>query len=160
MGIDPQSLYHRPPYLLLIDNDVEEIHRIASWLRKEGVVPRCVVLRDGKEANDFLLYRGKYRKHPRLKPSLILLKLQLPKMTGFEVLRYIRNDSDLRNVPVVVLSDTGSDLDRREALRIGANAFVGRDRRVGASERNVKMIAAIWKASSMAPVHQHYSFEV
>ncbi len=140
---------YQSPYVLLIDHDTEEVNLISSHFRKEGLLFRCVVLRDGREAIDFLFYRGKYRKYPRVKPSLILLKQQLPKITGFEVLRYIRDDTDLRNVPVVILSDTESDLDRREALKIGANAFVCRDRRIGAFERSMQMILMIWRASSM-----------
>ena len=60
----------------------------------------------------------------RLKPDLILLDIMMPKMDGLEVCRHLKSDPALAKIPVVLLSARAQDMDIREGLEIGADAYL------------------------------------
>lgn len=97
----------RPMEILLVEDDLEDAGLTMEALR-EGPVPcRVSLVRDGEEATDFLFRREHFSRAPR--PDIVLLDVNLPKRDGREVLAEIRADSELRRIPVVIL--TGSDLE-------------------------------------------------
>jgi CheY-like chemotaxis protein len=82
-------------------------------LRRNGY--SVIVAVDGEEA------LAKAREH---KPDLILLDVMMPKLTGFEVLDRLRDDSTTRSIPVIMLSNLGQESDMQEAVERGARAYV------------------------------------
>ena len=83
---------------------------------------RLHVVRDGLQALAFLRNEGEYADAPR--PGLILLDLTLPKLDGHEVLAVIKEDADLRRIPVVVLTTSEAEEDILRSYQLHANAFV------------------------------------
>ena len=79
-------------------------------------------MKDGVEAMEFLHRRGKYRDAPR--PDIILLDLNLPKRDGREVLHDIKNDADLKRIPVVVLTTSKAEEDVLRTSNLHANCYV------------------------------------
>ena len=79
-------------------------------------------VRDGEEALDFLHRRGDYHDAPR--PHLMLLDLKMPKVNGLEVLDDMKNDPELRSIPVVVLTSSDRPEDIAETYRRGGNSYV------------------------------------
>lgn len=77
---------------------------------------------DGKEALDFLRRRGRYVDAP--KPNLVLLNLNMPRVSGFEVLQAIKDDPNISDIPAVVFSSSRMDKDRAKCLALGARSFV------------------------------------
>jgi DNA-binding response OmpR family regulator len=71
---------------------------------KHRIGTELVVARDGEEALDYLYRQGKFQRRLPGNPSLILLDVRIPKVNGIEVLHQIKNDDDLKNIPVVVLT--------------------------------------------------------
>jgi CheY-like chemotaxis protein len=78
--------------------------------------------KDGVEALDFLHRRGKHAKAPR--PDLILLDLNLPRKDGREVLSEIKNDEDLKTIPVVILTTSQAEEDVVKSYHLHANCYV------------------------------------
>jgi two-component system, chemotaxis family, response regulator Rcp1 len=81
-----------------------------------------LVAQDGEEALDYVYRRGRFSEMP--KPDLVVLDLNLPKSDGSDILRAIRETSDLRDVPVVVLTSSDSPRDRAAAQRLGADGYI------------------------------------
>jgi two-component system, chemotaxis family, response regulator Rcp1 len=79
-------------------------------------------VRDGAEALDFVYRRGDYGDRPR--PHLILLDLRMPRVHGIEVLEVLKNDPDLRSIPIAVLTSSDRQQDIDASYRAGSNAYL------------------------------------
>ena len=107
------------PILLIEDNPMDVDLTRRAFVRHNLTNP-LEVLRDGQEALDFF---SSWRMGDLL-PSVVLLDLKLPKVSGLEVLRIIREHSVLGTVPVVVLTSSSEDVDIHEAYLLGANSYI------------------------------------
>jgi CheY-like chemotaxis protein len=111
--------------LLVEDNpDDEELTRYA--FRKSNVVNQIVVAHDGQEALDMLFGPEGPEKNRdlRLRPSVILLDLKLPKVGGLDVLRRIRSDPRSQCLPVIVLTSSREQEDLIASYQLGCNSYV------------------------------------
>jgi two-component system, chemotaxis family, response regulator Rcp1 len=106
----------RPMEILMIEDDLEDAGLTMEAL--DQVCCRVSLIRDGQEAVEFLRREGKFARVP--KPDLILLDMNLPKLSGREILAEIRHDSQFDRVPVVVLtsSETHREVLQDEGLRV------------------------------------------
>src|SRR5262245_15258383 len=95
----------RPMELLLVEDNLIHSRFMLEVLKQSGIVHRLTIVRDGAEAIAFLRREGVFARAPR--PDLVLLDLMLPKINGLGVLAMVKEDSQLRAIPVVVL--TASD---------------------------------------------------
>jgi len=107
------------PILLIEDNPMDIDLTRRAFVRHNLTNP-LEVLRDGQEALDFF---SNWRTSD-LAPSVVLLDLKLPKVSGLEVLRAIREHSVLGTIPVVVLTSSSEDIDVHEAYLLGANSYI------------------------------------
>ena len=107
--------------LLVEDNPGDE--RLTREALKEGKVYNNLHwAKDGVEALDFLHKRGRHAGAPR--PDIILLDLNLPKKDGREVLAVIKNDAELKHIPVVVLTTSEAEEDVLKSYSLHANCYV------------------------------------
>ena len=102
----------KPVHILLIDDDEVDVIAVRRAFRKTRIDVPVEVVGDGIEALRVLRGNGIHRPLPR--PYLILLDLNMPRMSGLEFLEELRDDPDLRHAPVFVLT---SSLDREQKLR-------------------------------------------
>ena len=110
--------------LLAEDSEHDIIATQRAW-KKYKIVNPLVVVRDGEECLDYLYRRGRYADpETTLRPKVLLLDLNMPKMDGFAVLKDIRNDGNLRHLPVVVLTTSKAEQDRMESYELGVNAYI------------------------------------
>ena len=109
--------------ILLVEDRADDVDLTLRALEKAQIANEVVVCRDGVEALDFLFARGGHLGRAAL-PELILLDLNLPKITGLEVLRQIRADDRTRRIPVVMLTSSAEDQDILSSYDFGANSFV------------------------------------
>ncbi len=94
-------------------------------LRKHKLANKIHVVRDGEEALDFLFCRGAYgQRDCNGPPKVILLDLKLPKVSGLEVLKAIKDDPRTRAVPVVVMTSSREQRDMVEGYRLGVNSYI------------------------------------
>ena len=113
-----------PALILLIEDNQDHAELVIRNLEENRVANKLVHLATGEAALDYLFHRGDYADasmSPR--PHLILLDLRLPKIDGLEVLKEIKN-SELKGIPVVVLSSSETDLDLKKAYEMGANSYL------------------------------------
>jgi two-component system, chemotaxis family, response regulator Rcp1 len=118
-----QNAEESPPVEILLVEDNPGDHRLTKEALHEGKVYNNLHwVTDGVEALDFLKQRGKYTKAPR--PDIILLDLNLPKKDGREVLSEIKQDDDLRAIPVVILTTSQAEEDVLRSYDLHANCYV------------------------------------
>jgi two-component system response regulator len=113
---------HRP--ILLVEDNPNDEELTLRALEKSHVLNPVVVARDGAEALDYLLARGKHAAQPPPLPQVVLLDLKLPKVDGLEVLRSLRADARTRLLPVVILSSSKEQQDLISSYELGANSYV------------------------------------
>jgi CheY-like chemotaxis protein len=113
---------HTPIEILLVEDNEGDVRLTREVLRDGRVRNTLNVVGDGVEALAYLRREGQYAD---AKPQdLILLDLNLPKMDGREVLAKIKDDPDLRRIPVVVLTTSSSERDVLSAYDLHANCYI------------------------------------
>jgi CheY-like chemotaxis protein len=110
--------------MLLVEDDPRDVELTLEALAESNLANEVDVARDGKEALDYLYYRGRFTQRPQETPAVVLLDLKMPKVSGIEVLRQIKKDESLKMIPVVVLSSSAEERDVIESYKLGVNAYV------------------------------------
>jgi len=111
--------------VLLVEDNVDDERLTLRALKKNNIMNEVVVACDGEEALDFLFGRNKYSgRDVSQTPAVIILDLKLPKLSGLEVLKEIRDREETMLLPVVVLTSTDDDEQVKESARLGANSFI------------------------------------
>jgi CheY-like chemotaxis protein len=111
-----------PIEVLLVEDDPGDVLMTQEAFEEHKVRNKLNVVPDGEEALAYLRREGKYADATR--PDLILLDLNLPRIDGREVLQVIKEDQDLRRIPVVVLTTSQADDDILRSYSLHANAYV------------------------------------
>lgn len=112
----------RPVEILLVEDNPGDVDLTLEALEDAKMRNNVSVARDGQEALDFLRGEDGFEDTPR--PDLILLDLNLPKKDGREVLRIVKDDPDLKSIPVVVLTTSNDEKDVLESYEHRANAYI------------------------------------
>ena len=111
-----------------------------------------VIVNDGQEAVDYLDGKGPYADradHPL--PALIVLDLKMPRMDGFDVLAWLAERPDLKEIPAVVLSSSPNELDMGKARQLGARAYFVKPHRFDELIKIVQELQSHWLAAG-API--------
>lgn len=111
-----------PIEILLVEDNHVDVKLTREALAEAKIRNNMHVARDGEEALDFLFQRGRFK--DAVRPDIILLDLNLPRIDGREILATIKEDSSLRRIPVVVLTTSRSDQDIISSYDLNVNCFV------------------------------------
>ena len=103
--------------ILLVEDSSADVELTLRALSQHNLANHVQVARDGAEAIEFL--QGSNRS-----PKVVLLDLKLPKVSGLDVLRRIKDDERTKRIPVVVLTSSREEPDIAEAYRLGANSYI------------------------------------
>jgi CheY-like chemotaxis protein/predicted XRE-type DNA-binding protein len=111
--------------ILLVEDNSHDVDLTTHAFKRARIANPLHVARDGVEALDFIFARGRYahRRDLRL-PGLILLDLDLPKMSGLDVLQEVKADPVTRNIPVIILTVSSRDRDINACRRLGADHYI------------------------------------
>jgi CheY-like chemotaxis protein len=112
----------RPIEILMVEDNPADARLAVEALKEAKVRNRMSVVEDGVEALAFLRRQGRHAEAPR--PDLIFLDLNLPKKDGREVLKEIKEDKDLKRIPVVILTTSSAEEDILKSYDLHANCFV------------------------------------
>ena len=138
--------------ILLVEDNPRDAELTIRALRKSNLANRLITVEDGAEALDFIFCRGKYATrdsgHP---PKVILLDLKLPKVSGLEVLRALKQDDRSRAIPVVVVTSSREDPDIKTAYGLGANSYVVKPVDFDAFAEAVSSLGLYWLLVNQPP---------
>ena len=113
------------PAILLAEDSEDDVILIKRAFRKAGIRSPLVAVHDGEEAISYLTGFGRFADRTQFPfPALFLLDLKMPIQDGFEVLRWLRTQPDLKNLPVIVLTQSDRIKDANEAYKLGAYSFL------------------------------------
>ena len=110
--------------ILLVEDSPHDAELVAQAFESIGLAGRMLIARDGEQGRNLLQRQPNSAEGQLVRPILILLDLKLPKISGLELLKIIRDDPELRRIPVVALTSSRESRDVEEAYRLGVNAFV------------------------------------
>jgi two-component system response regulator len=111
--------------ILLVEDDDLDAELASRAFQRAKVTNALVRVRDGMEALDYLFARGKYAARDVDEvPVFVLLDLNIPKISGLDVLKAIREDESIRHLPVIILTSSGEERDRLGAYKHFANSYV------------------------------------
>ena len=144
----------RPFDILLVEDNPADVEITLEAFRRSKSTNRIHVCRDGEEALDFLLRRGRYaRSESPARPDLILLDLNLPGTSGVEVLQAVKDSAELRDIPVVMLTTSDRDEDVGRCYRHGANSYLTKPVQFDDCLQLVGEIQNYWLKLSKLPPH-------
>ena len=110
--------------ILVADDDQNDVFFLRRAFQKSGLEHSVVHVSDGQEAIDYLRGDADYSDRARFPlPALLLLDLKMPKVDGFDVLHWLKARSDLKELPVVVLSSSSREDDIQRARSLGADDY-------------------------------------
>lgn len=112
----------RPVELLLIEDNSGDILLTKEAFEEINFTENLSVVTDGESALDYLYKRGRYEEVTT--PDLIILDLNIPRIDGKEILQKLKNDNDLKRIPIIVLSTSKSEKDIKACYDLQANCYL------------------------------------
>lgn len=118
------TISREPIQILLVEDSPSDAELTIDALRSARVLNTVTRVSDGVEALRYLRHEGDYADQPH--PDLILLDLNLPRMSGYELLEIIKNDEALRRIPVIILTTSRAERDIARSYQLQANCYVSK----------------------------------
>lgn len=140
-------LRSEPIELLVVEDNPGDVRLLREAFDEGGAVINYQVARDGEEALKLLLAA-----EPKRRPDLILLDLNLPKISGHEVLRRLKADPELKRIPVIILSSSKAEADIRKAYDAHANAYLKKPSTLEGLLAATEHITKFWMRTATLPV--------
>ena len=137
--------------ILLVEDDPKDIELTLLALEEYQFANGVDVVHDGEEALDYLYHRGNFQKRDKCNPTVVILDLKLPKVSGLDVLRRMRSDENLRLVPVVILTSSREEQDLITSYKLGVNAYVVKPVDFHKFIEAVKTLGVFWVAFNESP---------
>lgn len=145
---------HKPVEILLVEDNHIDVKLTKEALREGKVRNNLHVARDGEEAINFLYRKGDFANAVR--PDIIFLDLNLPRIDGREILQRIKTDPNLRRIPVVVLTTSGADEDIVRSYDLHVNCYITKPVDMEQFISVVKAIDNFWFTVVALPIeHEH-----
>lgn len=133
---------HRPAQVLLVEDNVGDAMLTRRAFKSAKIGNQLTIAKSGEEALAILLKQGEYAE--ALMPDLILLDLNLPQMSGQDVLNFIKNEEQLKHIPVIVLSSSKAEQDVIKSYNLHANGYVVKPISVDNFSEVIQKIEAFW----------------
>ena len=142
-----------PITLLLVEDDPADQKLIKTSLKNQRLANDLYVVSSGEEGLDFLHHRGDYS-NGCTQPDLILLDLNMPGMGGKEFLKRIKNDENLKQIPVVILTTSDSERDIIDSYKLQASGYVHKPVTLDEFKGVMEKIEAYWFVLCKRPPKQ------
>ncbi len=137
--------------LLLVEDNPADVGLVEEAFRESRILYEIHVAEDGLEASRFLRKQGRYAN--AVTPDLILLDWNLPKRNGREVLEDVKSDSELRSIPVIVLTTSDDEHDVLRAYGLHANCYMTKPVDLDVFMGKIRSIEEFWMTMVRLPQH-------
>jgi two-component system, response regulator len=138
--------------ILLVEDNPSDAELALHALKKSKVGNRILHVRDGEEALDFLFSRGEYSaRFAAARPTLVLLDLKLPKVTGLQVLEQVKNDPRTRAIPVILLTSSKEESDMASGYQLGVNSYIQKPVSFSEFQEVVRQLGMYWLLVNTRP---------
>ena len=132
----------KPVNVLLIEDNPGDIKLIRETFKENKFLAELTVITDGEEALNFLKRMGEFEYE--LHPDLILLDLNLPKLNGQEILSEIKQDDELKRIPVIVLTSSTEESDIYKSYNLNANCYIAKPVELDDFIKVIRSIENFW----------------
>lgn len=136
--------------ILLVEDSPSDANLTIREFSKAKIANNLHWVEDGETAMNYLRQQGEFADAPR--PDLILLDLNLPGMDGREVLEEVKSDTDLKRIPVVILTTSNDEQDVLRSYNLNANCYVTKPIDIEQFINVVQLIKDFWLAAVLLPV--------
>jgi len=137
--------------ILLAEDNYNDIELTLEALSEQNLGNRVVTVNDGVEAMEYLLYQGRYANREKEYPAVILLDIKMPRMDGIEVLKAVKNNLELKSIPIVMLTSSREEPDLQKCYGLGVNAYVVKPVNFNDFMNAVKGIGIFWAMLNELP---------
>lgn len=145
MSVTTNNSGHESKLILLIEDNEDDQRLTLRALRRNNIMNEVVVACDGQEAVDYLFGTGSFSgRDLSVMPAVVVLDLNLPGLSGLEVLKRIRATAETRRIPVVVLTASEDENQIEESYAMGANSFVQKPHDPSDFSEMVLQMAMYW----------------
>lgn len=134
--------------ILAAEDDPNDLELLRHVVAENGVAVNFQSADDGEQLIHYLRGEGKFAdrdRHPI--PDIVVLDLKMPRMNGFEVLQWLRQEPGLARIPAVVLSGSGLESDIEEAYRLGANTYFTKPGQLAELRKIIGSLIDYWRRS-------------
>jgi CheY-like chemotaxis protein len=138
-----------------VEDNPDDVFFIERAFQKAAIKHPLFVVADGQQAMDYLSGKGEYADrtvYPM--PRLILADLKMPKVNGFELVEWMRNDRNCRLLPIIILSSSALAGDVNRAYGAGANAYMIKPADAQSLQRLFQTIAEFWVAGETPAIRE------
>ena len=129
--------------ILLVEDDLADQKLISTSLRSEKLANELYIVQTGEEGLDFLHHRGDYS-NGTPQPDLILLDLNMPGMGGKEFLKQVKQDEQLKQIPVVILTTSDAERDIIDSYKLQASGYVHKPVTLEEFKEGMKKLKEYW----------------
>lgn len=131
------DLHNRNRFILIVEDNPNDAELITIAFKNNKILNEIVIVDDGQKAIEFL-------HNTKINPSIILLDIKLPKLNGFEVLKFIRNNTKTKYIPVIILTSSDEKQDITKGYELGANSFIVKPVDFNQFQESIKTLGIYW----------------
>ncbi|HEY8934467.1 MAG TPA: response regulator [Cyclobacteriaceae bacterium] len=130
--------------ILMADDDPDDRMLMKEALEENNLPNTIDFVEDGSELMDYLYNKGRFLLEKTIRPGLIFLDLNMPKIDGREALRIIKSDPLLRRIPIIVLTTSKAEEDIATTYDLGVNSFISKPARFADLVKVTRDIGHYW----------------
>ena len=139
--------------ILLVEDEENDAMLLKMAFKKNNILNPLHWVKDGLEAIAYLNGEGVYANHALYPfPEVLIVDLKMPRMGGLELLQWIRDHSDYKVIPTIIMTSSRQDSDIEKAYELGANTYMIKPSSFNELARMVKLAHEYW-AASVKPTH-------
>jgi len=146
-------MYYKPSGILIVEDEKPLAELIKGTILRSGWTNRINIIADGEEALEYLFNRGQYTdKTKYYYPVLVILDINLPGINGIKVLKTIKNDRNLKSIPVIMFSTSEREEDIVQSYKHNANSYLVKPVGFKKFEETIRHICFYWMNLNKPPL--------
>lgn len=138
-------------FILIAEDDADDRFLLQTAFEENGFTDRLHFVDNGVEVMKFLNNIESNQDGEKIFPRFILLDLNMPKKDGREVLKELKQDNDLRKIPVVIFSTTNNEQEMRRCYELGANSYITKPNGFESLLKMVSTLRGYWMQTASVP---------